>query len=327
MAKTQSFRSYVAGFLKEFDAVLAADQVPLNRRALRAAMFFAEELVEEVSVGTKSDPIGQRWFDAVHAEILRWYAKRYGEAMNQNPDGSSRGLVLLGGAPFSLSFPLTVVRPGSHPGTRRIHFPSRLRDDEKGLAFLDTRVSVRRFAKKERAQLEEDIRAVVADTRELNRALRFATLNQKGQQLANRAMWTVRQAVESIAAGTPDRRGLAVWELNLLGELCLKVFLHSRGVTPAKTHAVRSLHTHAVAAGLSPFTAAKLAKFPSERNAIRFRYGEKAVPSVATITELYQVALSLALHAASQCKRQFSVQHDGWIEVRTIGSLAAGTAG
>jgi len=247
--------------------------------------------------------------------------------MNQNPDGASRGLVVLGGAPFSLSFPLTVVRPGSHSGTRRIHFPSRLMEHEKALAFLDTKVSLRRFTKKERAQLEEDIRAVVADTRELNRALRFADVNQKGQQLASRAMWTVRQAVESIAGGSADRRGLAVWELNLVAELCLKVFLHSREVAPRPIHVVRSLHDDAVAAGLSPFSAAKLAKFPSGRNAIRSRYGDRAVPSVANIMELYQVALSLALHAASQCKRHLSVQHDGWIEVRTIGSQAAGTGG
>lgn len=327
MAKTPTLRSIVGEFLKDFDPLLAEDQVPLNRRELRAAMVFAEEVVEDVRGGTKSDPIGQPWFDSIHFEVLRWYARRYGDAMHRNPDGASRGVVLLGGAPLSLSFPLTIIGPGSEPANRRIHFPTRLRDDETALTFLDANVSLRRFTKEERAKLKEDISSVIQDTRELNRALRFAILSDEGQQLANRAMWTIAHAVESIAAGTPDRRALAVWELNLLAELCLKVFLHGQGVHPPKIHAVGSLHEKAVKAGLTPFDSAALMLFPSDHEAIRFRYGEEAAPGAANVTVLYRTALALALHATSQCKRKFWLEHDGWIEVRTIGALARGTAG
>ena len=304
--------------------MLAEDQVPLDRRPLRAAMFFAEELVTDVSGGTKKDPIGQPWFDAIHFEVVRWYAMRYSEAIDRNADGSSRGVVLLRGAPLSLSFPLAVVVPGSESSNRRVYFPTRLRDDEKPLAFLDAKVSVRRFTKAERAKLADDISSVIQDTRELNQALRFATLSNKGQQLASRAMWTVQHAVESIVAGTPDRLALAVWELNLPAELSLKVFLHAQGVLPRKTHVVRSLYKEAVKVGLTPFDSSALARFPSKRNAIRFRYGEKAAPSAMSVVALYRTSLSLALHAAAQCKRAFSFQHDAWIEVRTIGALARG---
>jgi len=314
----------ISRFLKDFDRLLAANQVPLNHRGLQAAMFFAEKLVTDVRGGTKDKPIGQPWFDAIHFEVLRWYARRFGEAMDWNPDGSSRALVLLGGAPFSLSFPLTVFGPGSEPGTRRIYFPSRLRDDEKAMGFLDSKVGIRRFGKADRAKLEADIAAVIQETRELNRALRFATLDTKGQQLANRAMWTVGHIVESIAAGSPDRRALAMWELNLLAELSLKVFLRAQTVTPRPIHSVRSLYKQAREAGLRPFDSAALVQFPSDRNAIRFRYGERAAPDTASVTALYRTALSLALHSASQCKRKFSVQDDGWIEVRTIGALSRG---
>src|SRR5450759_385864 len=143
--------------------MLAEDQVPLDRRALRAAMFFAEELVTDVSGGTKKDPIGQPWFDAIHFEVVRWYAIRYREAMSRNPYRMSSGVVLLRGAPLSFSFPLTVVKPGSEPSNRRIYFPTRLRDDEKPLAFLDAKVSVRRFTKAERAKLADDISSVIQD--------------------------------------------------------------------------------------------------------------------------------------------------------------------
>lgn len=324
MAKASALRDIIGRFLKTLDPVLSSAHVPLSDRVLRAAILFAEEMVLDVRGGTKTKPIGQPWFDAIHFEVLRWYARRYRDAMDQDRDGSAKGVVFLRSTPLALSFPLTVVRPGEAPSTRRIYFPEGLRDDERALSFLVSKVSLRGFSKPERAQLEEDVGVIVKNTRTLNRALRFSSVGEKGRQLANRAMWTLGHAVESIAAGTPDRRGLAVWELNLLAELCLKVFLHSRQVPPPKTHSVRPLHHRAVEAGLTPFEATDLARFPSERNAIRFRYGERTAPTMLTTAELYRTALALSLHAASQCKRTFSVAHDGWIEVRTIGALARG---
>lgn len=324
MATAPPLRRIVDRFLKDFDPIMAEDQVPLDRRALRAAMFFAEELVTDASGGAIKDPIGQPWFDAIHFEIVRWYAIGYREAMSRSRDGMSSGVVLLRGVPLSCSFPLVVVMPGSEPSNRRIYFPTRLRYDEKPLAFLDAKVSVRRFTKAERAELEDDITSVIQDTRRLNQALRFATVCKKGQQLANRAMWTIGNAVESIVAGSPARLGLAVWEVNLLAELSLKVFLHSQSVLPRKTHAVRSLYKDAVEVGLTPFDPSALLRFPSERSAIRFRYGERTAPSAMSIVALYRASLSLALHAAAHCKRAFSFQHDAWIEVRTVGARARG---
>lgn len=309
-------------FLVKIDAVYASVQMPLRHRALQAALDFAKGFVLRVEGGTKDKPIGQPWFDAIHFEALSWYQERYVEAMSENPDGESHAVVFFAGAVFSLTFPLLVDGPGSAPLTRRIYFPRVLRDDEDPFAFLDARLELATFAKRARNQLKADISRVVGQTRSLNMALRFADVPEAGRQLANRVMWTLTQAVASISRGQSDRYALAVWELNLVAELALKVFLMQGGHEIPRIHGVRKIHSRAVQAGLEPIDPRVLAAFPSERKAIRCRYGEVSPPPLATLLALYGAALAVSLHAASPLRHSFSVGADGWIEIRSIGALA-----
>lgn len=319
-----TFPEIIAQYLGEIDPILSEQGMPLRYRALHAAMMGVEDLVIDVQGGTKENPIGQAWFDALHFEVLRWYHERYAEAMDANRDGTGRGVVSLGGVLLTLTFPLTVVRPGSAAGTNRLHFPEVLRDDENAVTFLDARVGLHTFSDAEQTQLRADIAMVVGHTRRLNRGLRFADVSARTHKLVDRVMWTLCQAAESLGAGSADRLALAIWELNLIAELTLKVFLAQNDVEIPKTHAVRTLHKKAVAAGMTPFPDDALVRFPSERNAIRYRYGEKAPPATAVCLVLYDATLMLAVHVAAQCRHGIWVAPDGWIEVRTIGSLARG---
>ena len=315
----------VAAYLAERDSAFVEEGLPLRHRPLQGALAFVKDCVNEVQGGTLEAPIGQAWFDAIHYEALRWYAERYGDAMRCDSDGDARGLVVVGGAPIALLFQLTVSRPGSQPHTTRLSFPDSVRDDEDVTGFIDGRFTIGAFPEAEQRLIRERISDVASRTRRINRGLRFANLDETGRAFVSRAMWALRHGVESITANSPERLGLAVWELNLVGELSIKTFLTQREVAFPKTHVVRDLYERGCAAGLPGLEDTVVVDvFPKKEQAIQHRYGEVPPPSLRTAVALYDAALAMALHCASHLSRGIWIAPDGWIEVRTIGSLARG---
>jgi hypothetical protein len=317
-------RDSVSHYLTEVDPILAKEEMPLRYRALQSALTYVEDMVQEVRGGTLDAPIGQPWFDAIHYEALRWYHERYGDAMRVDTEGNARGVTLIGGAPIAFSFPLTVARPGSQPLTIRLWFPDNLREDEDPITFIDGDIGLHTFPESAREQLRREIVDTVGQIRQLNRGLRFAELSSTAQALVSRVMWSLRHAAESISANSAERLGLAVWELNLATELSIKVFLTQRGVKFPKIHDVNELYRLAVAAGLPAVEAGKLNQFPTVPTVIKYRYGEEPSPSLTDVISLYRAVLMVTAHCAANCTHGIWIAPDGWIEVRTIGSLARG---
>lgn len=317
-------RDSVGTYLEDLDPLLAREGMALRYRALESALAYVDDMVKEVHGGTLSEPIGQPWFDAIHYETLRWYHARYGDAMRVDADGSSCGLVLLRRVPIAVSFPLTVARPGSEPLTIRLSFPDALLDDEDAIGFVGGSIQFDGFAEAEREQIRHEVADIVRQTRRLNRDLRFAELTATTQAFVNRLMWSLCGGVESSAANSTDRLGMAVWEFNLVAELAIKILLMQRGVAFPKTHDVRRLSKVASDTGVLTVTQAALDMFPTERVAVRHRYGEEPPPPVDKLVALYKSALSFAVHCAAACERGIWIAPDGWIEMRTIGSLSRG---
>jgi hypothetical protein len=317
-------RASVDSYLREVDRDFEQQSMPITYRSLQGALGYVEEMVRSVRGGTKEKPIGQVWFDAILYETHRWYVARYGDAMRVDSGGQAAGVVLLGGAPVVLSIPLSVKRPGSEPLTIRLSFPDSVLDDEDPLAFIEGQVGVQAFPSDAQARLRENIEAIVRQTRQLNRGFRFADLSKTAQALVDRVMWTLDQAIVSIAANSPSRLSMAVSELNLFSELSLKVFLSQHEKTVRPIHDVPELYRHAVAVGLPVLSEDVLEAFPKEKHVSKHKYGVSKPPSLERTVALYDASLTLGLHCASHCAHSSLLGANAWIELYTIGARARG---
>jgi hypothetical protein len=287
---------------------------------LKLPLEFVKHFLLDVSHGSKDDPIGQPWFDTLLSETLKWYRARYGEAMRGNTESTARGLVIFRGAPLTLTVPLTVTRQADRPGHIWLHFPRTVRDDEDPYAFLDAPLQRSGLPPSAADLLASELVSVSNATREFNNELRTADIPANAHPLMARIGPTLNHAVESAAASI-DRRGLSIWDLNLVAELTLKVFLRQRRAQFKRTHAVRTLHEHAVREGLPPLDADVLDVFPAEDVAVRQRYGEEAPPTLQDVNLLYRAVLRFATAVAASLTHRFRMNNAAML-IQTIESRA-----
>jgi hypothetical protein len=207
-------RASVDSYLRALDSVFEEQGMPVSYRSFQGALGYAEDMVISVRGGSNEKPIGQAWFDAIHfdthtgtSRATRCDARR----LRRHGAGHCSG----GGAPVSLSMPLTLTRPGAEQLTTKLCFPESLRDDEDPVSYIDGRIGIDTFPRETQRRLLDNISDIVRRTRRLSRGLRFAILPKAAQGFVDRVMWTLDHAVVSIAANSASRLSIALSELNL----------------------------------------------------------------------------------------------------------------
>lgn len=297
-------QEYVDAALPMFDEYLAGASLPIPYRPLRAAQLFAQHLIISVSTGTLNEIEGQPWFAMLFAHVHKWYQHRYGAALSTESASASSVVQTLGGL-FELKIPLTTTRKSDQEGHIWMVFPKECLPEENVLDWLVSPPNLKSFSSDEIVAATNEVRRVANRLRNARNSLTTATA-VAGAEPAMAMFAHADQSAQLLRTNTSASRKLAVWELNFLCENVLKYRLKQLNLSVPKEHDLRKLSAEWPAFDLAKLSAEALAKMPSGKDAVKFRYGEGEV-SLTRALEVYGAALQIFDEASAALDRQVSM--------------------
>ncbi len=113
------------------------------------------------------------------------------------------------------------------------------------------------------------------------------------------------KAASDICALDREATSLAMWELNLACEKCMKAYLTQEGITYPMTHDLRALNKLAPTKHDWSEVKGALAAFPSEARIMKWRYQQITSPTMNELWRFYQVAMQICSIYAGRMSRTY----------------------
>jgi hypothetical protein len=249
-----------------------------------------------VSVGGEStdDYLRKPWFSGLVREVRDWYRDRYGREALEPSSTTMSGVIRIWSTLFLVVVPLVDRRLDDEPGHIRVTFPQSILPHENPCKWLRVMPQEVRSSTILREQVRADI--VLVATR-----LRISARRAQGSDIHDKDVSAMLHTVphhlstgaEHLIGGS-DRYGLAVWECGHAVEKLLKAFLHQRGKVADRSHDLLEIGRAAVSAGLDAEALMLLARLPSGKVLVDYRYGQGPQLGMDEAFELYSLMLAAA---------------------------------
>lgn len=314
MAESEpSYESLLRESLPWIDERFAKEGKPVQERPFAAAQIVIEFFIVEIEGDTKENYLSKPWFAGIFEPVLKWYERRYGQALLRSKQAQTVGLVHYFGSPLTFRLALVVSEPGER-GTTWVRFPKEVLENEDPLTWLDTPPPIEAMPARRRETLRTSVAAVANLLRGINNDLNTADL---GKSVARSLVATVLKHFEKAAmdgsSHDPSTVALGVWDLQMVCEKTMKAFLSQLEIAYPETHDLRVLQRLAQARGSVDAVKQFVAAMPSERRVVAWRYSELTPPTSAEFLRFYHAALNLArLYAAAMSRKyvfnNFAVQ-------------------
>jgi hypothetical protein len=259
MSTKYAFLPVARDELSLIDRYLAAKEVDIDDRPLRAALEFATECIQRVSDDgkewvpdfTSTDFMGDRWFRLLYRECEDWYQKRYPAEFPKRPPSTLTGLVLIWGNPYAIHVP-AVVRRADEPG-KWISFPDYVLDTENPVDWIAQPPALSQLSRNEMTKLVEACVTVASLVRTIDvRIMGIHARDEVVAGLLNKLRRKVLRAAEEVVssrsnAATSD----GAWEVQMACECALKALLQKKAGRFRETHDLFVLYDDAVPYGFS----------------------------------------------------------------------------
>lgn len=301
----------LATYLVQIDADLAADELPLWERPLRASIVFVEEFVESVSVGEKRYYLDKEWFAVIYHHVNNWYLERYGSDRMRNTTDTATGVVLVRGVTVELRVPLTRTKVEKVGETAWLMFPVEVEDDEDARRWLVKSPTLSSLGRDELADL-------LSSSTKIASALRAIRMYLMGVEpsdviiigLLEGVLAEFEGSARNILRNDPNGRGAAVWSVQMAVERTLKAFARHKLGAFREIHSLFELFDD-VAVHCPNADRELLKKLPRQREVMDARYGLGDSFTLAEVIEIYQAGLLVVAQVARQFKRKFGIAGGG----------------
>lgn len=297
-------------WLNLFDRDLAAQDLPLSDRPLRALMMLFWEGAIGVKAGDEridghqdlSKSIEEPWFRVLFDAVEYWYVARYGApAMEARGKAALIGTQMIRGTPFAISVPANRVVLEEEGELAWIYLEDGLGEGEDATSWIVDSPDL--------ASLDGEARAtVVAEverTAEILRAVEFrrVTFSSDGdhevQKLIQSTLTYLSQAATRMVSGQKPEIGLAWFDLQMANEAALKAVIRSKTGKQPHIHVLSDLLDTTEQHGVA-FESSRLSSWPSFSDVSVWRYGQGNPPGAAKLYDAYQVSLELVRACLSQ---------------------------
>lgn len=301
MTDEESIASAIAERLPALDSILASEEISLDERPFRAALYFAQFFVLEIRDGDRQwtpdlespDFVAEKWFRALYQEIESWYRNRYGAALEQSPPTVVNGFVLIWGTPFALKVPVTVTTPGRPGKTVWVSFPDSVLENENPASWLVAPPNLSAMSDFEQEEVVVQCKEIASLLRSIRVKMMGITGNSVVQGFINGVRLHVEVASEHVVR---EQRGgatpRAYWELQMACECAYKALAQGRGGSFRETHDLFLLHDDVESYGLA-VSRELLKKLPRWKTMVELRYGQVADPAIASFYEAYKTMLQV----------------------------------
>ena len=317
----------VAAILREaipqIDEVLSRANVPISARKLKAFELVRDTMLQVSDYKTFL-------LSEAHGRFLiiieDWYRDRYGDAVDDDEDGSFVSMVLVHGTPFAMRVPKDFKTSTDEPNMVWIGFPASVQAEEDPLGWIQSRGVVGGLSSEEM----DVVRKAALDTANLARSIGFDVRSLEHEENLSivELAGSVRADLQSSARNLCERNeaGLrsTAWDASQATEKALKLFVRRKGQTPRPIHILSELADRAESLGGEAIDRVKLALIPSGPDATNIRYGGDMTLSKAV--DAYGAALSIIRQVVFEAKpdtkynvreARFKIQRPPWFDFDT----------
>jgi len=323
---------FLALQLPDFDHMLAALQVKLQQRPLKAASMVVEHCIVQVKGDTKEHYFDKPWFGIIYRATERWYEERYGRALRSSQSKVVHGVVSVFNTPFELAVPLTVREEVQPDGAFWVGFPNSVLPGERVLDWIGNPPNLEKLTLSEREAVSVDVVRIAQHLRATCVNLMTADYPDcRSQKLSQSIVLHLEKGAKDIVRDPRGLVSIAIWEFHLAAEKAIKVYLLQKGINPPRTHNLDDLNCLSGAGTESVASKRLVSKLPAGAMAIRYRYGEAESPDFAGTIEIYLAALELIDHYTRGLTRRFTFNNarfllkaPPWMEMRGLTSGRSG---
>lgn len=300
----ESLDKFLRKILPELDEISARAGLAVSERPMKVAQHIAEDLVIEVSEGTKENYMVQPWFAAIFITVQKWFIARYGEAQ-VHPKREVFGAIKHFEAMYLLQIPLTLVEPQGDD-TLWLTFAKDILPGENVLLWIINGPSTEMLKAHQLDKLRKDISDVASMVRSISNDLITAEFPEGAQRaMAGSILRHLSKAASDMCSLNHESTSLVVWELVQACEKAMKVYLSQEGVDYPLTHDLRVLLKITPAKYDWSDVKAALRVFPSESRMMKWRHQEIESPLIADLWRYYMAALKITSIYTSRISRQY----------------------
>lgn len=305
--ETDELAEFVRAVLPDIDSFLAQQQVDVSARTLDASRTFVEYFVEDVEGDTKDKYWERPWFSIIFWHVRKWYQERYGDQLLK-PRRALPGLVFINHTPFKLSIPMTESE-AEEPGKSWLRFPVKPDQSLPLEAWFESPPNLSSFSSQEYGSIKGAVHEVICLTRSFNLALMTGKIDEEGRDNFRKGIMTHLEAAVLNSIGNSQAAwATARWELHLLVEMTIKLFLKQKADSFPFTHDLDVLRAKA-----DPFTSTKgleqdFSVMLSEKEAIASRYTDIGHVASEELFQHYISSLRVAVFFARNLPREMNIE-------------------
>ena len=294
--------------IREIDRALSKQGVELNSRPIRAATIIAEHYI--VSVDGKSVEkdkfYDEAWFAGIYRDVHAWFEGKYGDLNYSNEDGR-HALLMHAGIFRVVLIPKTIVKRKSDK-TIEITFPDHLHEGEDYLSWISPKIDAAKISNSEANRLNIRVASLCKKIRSIAIFSNYAQGNEK--EMVRSVPDHLEQA--ALVAGKRKNKSLAIWELHLAVEKCLKFLIYQSGANYPKTHDLTDLCRLLI--GSKELAFFKLVEnIPGAKEVIDHRYMKAKIVSDLEFYGKYKTVLKICMEAGSLFKRDYVLNNASFV--------------
>lgn len=304
-----NLKEFLAYQLPIFDDILAESQKPLSERPLAAAFYFVDYCVVETEGDAKENFLEKEWFKSVYKLIKQWYDERYGVAQKTIKESIALGVFLIYKTPFELNIPLSIAQEWKGYDKRWFCIPISVQDNENVFDWIKKKPNIETMSGSDLENLKNIITDIATNNRTIHVNLMTASLEPVQYKISSTIPAHLDKAVRDILSLDRGRISTSYWEIHLAIEKTLKLIILQNKRDHQNKHNLDKLCRIANNIKGMALDCDKLAKFPSDNEAIQQRYGEGSSFTIQAAVENYIAACDVIASLTSAFKRKFIMKN------------------
>lgn len=257
--------------------------------------------IDEKNIDKTSDYYNELWFAGIYREIHNWYKNKYGSLKPK--DDKFNGLIVALGIPRSINIPRTITSR-CEDGKLKITFPSRVYDKERPLGWVRPTIKTKTLSRGQVSRLRKRVTEIAGKVRKIN--LNCGAGEQSTLAMSRSIIFHLSQAAQLANSQSRQAYSLAMWEMHLACEKCIKCYLAQEEIPYPNIHCILRLVRLADNVSYKNEASRLSKRLPSGKEAINHRYQEIQAPTLQKLYATYKNTLKICLVTTNQFKAKIN---------------------
>lgn len=312
MMTDEQFKEELEKYLEIFDEIFQEQKIPIPDRFFEAGHLFLKNAITEVKGPKSPEKIEEAKSLILSESILpicrKWYIEKYGTLAIPNKKDYYSGIVTQFSEPILLHIPDSTRKVDESSETYWFTIPNHLLEDENIQDMIKGPLDWDKLSDDQQKSFKKDLAEIVRLSRQINVNIKYYDKPDNDFGIMGSGVWShFEKAVADIVTRDDNQASIGYWELHLAIEKTMKVYLSQKTGQSKYTHDLKALAKKIVLVN-PELKLDKLNELPSDKDALKCRYGEKTY-TVHQVIEFYKTALIIVETISADLNRKIVMKN------------------